>query len=195
MSNKENQSELGVEEKQKAALIYLRDTTTDEARAYVEVLSTRLGFGHAIDIELPSPPVERTQDEPEWVKCSQCGRENSLETWVKFGDKCPNCQGLHDKETSSEPTAAGSEQPCSTCGSTEAKMSAGGWTCSNAWHYERAAPVASQAPAPTLTQEEIQRLRDIAGEEDDPHCDPLCRVCIAIRGARIALKIIEANHE
>lgn len=38
--------------------------------------------------------------EPEWVKCPQCKRENSKETWAKFENKCPNCLGLLEKEGS-----------------------------------------------------------------------------------------------
>jgi hypothetical protein len=35
----------------------------------------------------------------EWRKCLQCGRENSVVTWQRFGGKCPNCLDLHDRET------------------------------------------------------------------------------------------------
>jgi hypothetical protein len=40
---------------------------------------------------------------PEWKKCPQCGRENSVETWNRRGGNCPNCGDLHDKEASPAP--------------------------------------------------------------------------------------------
>jgi rubrerythrin len=56
--------------------------------------------------------------EPEWVKCPQCGRENSKETWQKFGGKCPNCNDLFDKESKLEGTsgqASPTPDKCPTC--------------------------------------------------------------------------------
>lgn len=47
------------------------------------------------DLKAMHPSIEL---DPEWVKCPQCGRENSRETWNRFGSKCPNCRDLYGKD-------------------------------------------------------------------------------------------------
>ena len=47
------------------------------------------------DLKAMHPNVEL---EPEWVMCPQCSRENSRDTWDKFGGKCPNCRDLYGKD-------------------------------------------------------------------------------------------------
>jgi hypothetical protein len=54
--------------------------------------------------------------EPEWKKCPQCGRENSVETWRKLGGKCPNCNDLHDKEAARPVSGTEPARPPSFCG-------------------------------------------------------------------------------
>ena len=57
---------------------------------------------HAQDMTInKSLEIERENSlgpEPEWKKCPQCGRENSVETWAKRGNRCPNCNGLFGKD-------------------------------------------------------------------------------------------------
>ena len=46
----------------------------------------------------PKADEESSEPPADWKKCPQCGRENSVVTWERFGGKCPNCNDLFDKE-------------------------------------------------------------------------------------------------
>jgi hypothetical protein len=56
----------------------------------------------ALNISLTAQPTPLPSDD-EWIKCPQCNRENSADTWAKFGNKCPNCGDLFAKYTAALP--------------------------------------------------------------------------------------------
>jgi DNA-directed RNA polymerase subunit RPC12/RpoP len=93
-------------------LPHLYDENCTDYRATPQVTPTKYfatGYSRE-ELKAMHPTIDL---EPEWVKCPQCGRENSKETWQKFGGKCPNCNDLFDKESrfdgTSEPAAQNRE--------------------------------------------------------------------------------------